>query len=342
MNHEIDFRSLTKKELANWFKELGFPAYRGRQLFRAIWRPGFRSFSELTEFPKSLREKISSLGYITELETRAVYHSVDGTAKFVLGLSDGSAIETVVIPERGHQTICISTQVGCAMGCRFCHTAKMGFHRNLTTAEISCQVISSITALNLHEKPRNIVFMGMGEPLANYNNLVKAIHILTDDHGLHYSPRRITVSTCGLVPEMLSLGRELDVGLAISLHAPDDETRNKIMPINRKYSVPKLIEACRHYPLSKRRRITFEYLLLAGINDSISHAKKLAGLLRRIPAKINLIPFNESPGLPFKTPDYEKVLAFQKILTDANYTAIIRKSKGSDISAACGQLFQKI
>jgi len=225
------------------------------------------------------------------------------------------------------------------MGCRFCHTAKMGFHRDRLPSEIAGQVLSVLELAIDRDKLRNIVFMGMGEPLANYSNVLKALAILTDPKGLNFSLRRITLSTCGLVPEILRLGQDTDVGLAISLHAADDGTRSAIMPINRKYGVDKLLDACRNYPLSPRRRITFEYLLLKDINDSMEQAARLAKILRGIPAKINLIPFNQSSALKFRRPSEARILAFQKILTDANYTAIIRKSKGEDISAACGQLY---
>ena len=341
-NIPLDFRSLTRDELEAWFTEKGLPPYRGRQIFQALWRPSFKDFSQVTDFPMSLRKELKSSVTFTDIDIRSVHHSKDGTAKLVLALCDGLFIETVIIPERDHKTICLSTQVGCNMGCKFCYTAKMGFKRDLSPGEIASQVISAINGLALEEKPRNIVFMGMGEPLKNYSNLKKAIQILTDDLALNYSPKRITVSTCGILPEMLELGDDFDVGLAVSIHAYNDETRNKLMPINRKHSINQLIKACKLYHLSKRRRITFEYLLLAGINDDVDHAKGLAGLLKGIPAKVNLIPWNQNPDMPFKAPEEKKVQAFRKILIDLNYTAIIRKSKGNDISAACGQLFQSI
>jgi len=225
------------------------------------------------------------------------------------------------------------------MGCRFCHTARMGFRRDLEPAEIAGQALAVMKHVPETQWPRNIVFMGMGEPLANYRNLKRSLEILTDDLGLNFSLRRITVSTCGLVPEMLRLGHDTDVGLAVSLHAPDNETRNRIMPINRRWDVDALIKACRDYPVSRRRRITFEYLLLAGINDSQKHAAMLGRLLRGIPAKINLIPFNESQGIPFKRSNNDQMEKFQNILRDMNYTVMMRKSKGRDISAACGQLY---
>lgn len=334
----IDYRSLTRTELEDLARGMNLPAYRGRQVFRWLWRPGLSGFHEITDLPSGLRDAFAQKGHIARLRVATEQKSVDGTIKLGLGLPDGLMIECVVIPEKDHLTLCLSTQVGCAMGCRFCYTARMGFLRNLEASEIAGQVIAVMERLGLAERPRNLVFMGMGEPLANYENLIKAVRILTDGLGLNYSGRHITISTSGLAPEICRLGHDLDVGLAISLHAPDDETRQEIMPINRRYPIQTLISACRSYPIKPRRRITFEYLLLQGINDRMEQARGLARLLRGIPAKINLIPFNESPGLPFKAPSEEDTLAFQKILTGAGYTVIIRKSKGQDIAAACGQL----
>lgn len=334
----IDFRSLTRSELETWATEQALPAFRGRQLFRRLWRPGFSDFDEMTDLSRDLREEIASQGLLTRLSLATERCSVDGTRKFAWRLPDGMVIESVLIPERDHWTLCLSTQVGCAMGCAFCHTARMGFHRQLPPSEIAGQVLAAVEHTGERERLRNLVFMGMGEPLANYDNVMKALAILTDDLGLNFSVRRITLSTCGLIPQMLRLGEESDVGLAISLHAPNDEIRTRLMPINRRYPLADLIEASLRYRLPRRRRITFEYMLIAGINDSLEHAKALARLLRAIPAKVNLIPFNEGPGLPLKRSADAQILAFQKVLTDAQYTAIIRKSKGVDIAAACGQL----
>ncbi len=335
----INYRNLTRKELEAWVSEQGLPAYRGRQLFRWLWHPGFDGFEQATDFSKTLRRKFADSGLLAVPEAASVQKSHDGTRKFAWKLCDGEVVETVLIPERGHTTLCVSTQAGCAMGCRFCHTARMGFRRDLEPAEIAGQALAVMKHVPETQWPRNIVFMGMGEPLANYHNLMRSLEILTDDLGLNFSLRRITVSTCGLVPEMLRLGHDTDVGLAVSLHAPDNETRNRIMPINRRWDVDALIKACRDYPVSRRRRITFEYLLLAGINDSQGHAAMLGRLLRGIPAKINLIPFNESQGIPFKRSNDDQMEKFQNILREMNYTVMMRKSKGRDISAACGQLY---
>ena len=335
----INYRNCTRKELEAWVSEQGMPAYRGRQLFKWLWRPGFDDFEQATDFSRSLRQKLAGLGLLTMVMPAARQESSDGTCKFAWSLPDGEIVETVLIPERGHTTLCVSTQAGCAMGCRFCHTAKMGFRRNLEPMEIAGQALGLMEQVPQTQWPRNIVFMGMGEPLANYDNLIRSLGILTDDLGLNFSQRRITVSTCGLVPEMLRLGRDTDVGLAVSLHAPDNETRTSIMPVNRRWDIDSLIRACREYPMSKRRRITFEYLLLKDVNDSRLQAEKLGRLLRGIPAKINLIPFNESPGIPFQRSEDKQMAQLQQILRDMNYTVMMRKSKGRDISAACGQLY---
>ena len=338
----IDFRSLCRSDLEIWARDTGLPDFRGRQLFSWLWKPGFCDFSQMTDFPKALREKISQEGVLTSLRLAAKQRSVDGTCKLAWRLPDGLVVESVVIPDRGYKTLCISSQVGCAMGCRFCHTAMMGFRRHLVPSEIVGQVFAALEHAGEREQLRNIVFMGMGEPLANYGNVLKSIYILGDDLGLNFSLRRITLSTCGLIPEILRLGQDTDVGLAVSLNAPNDKIRDMIMPINARYPLSQLIDACRNYRLSRRRRITFEYLLLAGINDRVEQAVSLAKLIKGIPSKINLRAYNESTDIPFKRPVYERVLLFQQVLRVANYTAFIRKSKGRDISAACGQLYTEI
>lgn len=338
----MDFRNLSRRDLESWAVDQGMPAFRGRQLFRWLWRPCFQDFSQITDFPKAMRQRMPALGTFYSLRTLTEEISRDGTRKWAFRLIDGQVVETVLIPEQDHSTICVSTQVGCAMGCKFCYTAKMGLMRDLSPSEIAGQVLRVIEQVDAGKRPRNIVFMGMGEPLANYDNLLKSLEILLDDTGLNFSSRRITVSTCGLVPEIERLGRDTNVGLAISLHAPDDQVRSRIMPVNRRYSLTELVAACKRYNLSPRRRITFEYLLLGGVTDRPVQARLLAELLRDIPAKINLIPFNEIPKIGFKQPEPRDVLAFQEIMKQANYTTIIRKSRGRDISAACGQLYASV
>ncbi len=339
----IDYRSRTLAELEWLMESWGEAAFRARQLFKWLWRPGFSGITEITELPKALRARLALEGLVYFLKTERVTASrLDETVKWAFRLSDGAVVETVLIPGTSHNTLCISSQVGCAMGCRFCRTGTMGFQRNLLPSEICGQVLAVLEQTEPDRWPRNIVFMGMGEPLANLENVVTAIRILTNELGLNFSKRRITVSTCGLAPQIIRLGREVEVGLAISLHATTDELRSMIMPVNRRYLLKELMDACRRFPLPKRRRITFEYIVLGGLNHSKQDAKRLARLLQGIPSKINLIAYNPVPGLPFKAPSSEDVLRFQKRLMDKGFTAIIRKSRGRDIEAACGQLWSKI
>lgn len=337
----LDYRSLTREELECLAVSVGLSSFRGRQLFRWLWRPGFANMEQATDLSRATRQLFAERGQIYSLQLHKRQVSQDGTEKFGFLLSDGLAIESVLIPEEDHYTLCLSSQVGCAMGCGFCHTARMGFKRNLLPSEIAGQVLAVQDMVEAHKRPRNLVFMGMGEPLANLGNLLTSLNILCDDMGLNFSSRRITVSTCGLVPEMLEFGSKTATGLAISLHATTDEVRDRLMPINRRYSIATLLSACKAYPLPKRRRITFEYLLLADVNDSPADARRLVRLLSNIPSKINLIPFNSSEGIPFNAPSLQNVLEFQAILVNAGFTAIIRKSKGQDIAAACGQLYAK-
>lgn len=337
----MDYRSMTRHELELLAVSLGLSAFRGRQLFRWLWRPEFVDMEQATDLSRDTRRLFVKKGRIYSLELHTRQTSLDGTEKFGFRLSDGLTIETVLIPEEDHYTLCLSTQVGCAMGCAFCHTARMGFKRNLLPSEIAGQVLAVQGIVDANKWPRNLVFMGMGEPLANLKHLLTSLNILCDELGLNFSSRRITVSTCGLVPEMLEFGSKTAAGLAISLHATTNEVRDHLMPVNRRYSLTTLLSACKIYPLPKRRRITFEYLLLADVNDSPEDARRLVRLLSNIPSKINLIPFNASEGIPFNAPFLQRVLEFQAILVSAGFTAIIRKSKGQDIAAACGQLYTK-
>ncbi|MDI6790255.1 MAG: 23S rRNA (adenine(2503)-C(2))-methyltransferase RlmN [Thermodesulfobacteriota bacterium] len=335
---KIDLRDMTLPELESWVLSAGLECFRAGQIFRWLWRGDVTSLDQMTNLGKELREKLSELSYISHLHPKEIERSQDGTQKFLFALSDGNYIESVLIPEKGHYTLCLSSQAGCAMGCRFCLTGKGGFKRNLKTSEIVNQVLAVQRTLLPGEKLTNLVFMGMGEPLANYENVLKSLRILLAEEGCGFSSRRVTVSTCGLVPQMDRLGKDITVNLAVSLHAPDNETRSFLMPINRTYPLEVLIEACRHFPLPQRRMITFEYLLIDGVNDAPEQARALAKLLRDVRAKINLIPFNAYPGSEFKPPPPERVLAFQQILIKNHYTTMIRQSKGADISAACGQL----
>ncbi|MFH0724975.1 MAG: 23S rRNA (adenine(2503)-C(2))-methyltransferase RlmN [Pseudomonadota bacterium] len=333
---------LTKRELVSWLEAQNIAPFRATQIFHWIFNAQTDDFSAMTNIKKEIRSLLAEHFTIGRLTVKTVETSRDGSKKYLFELADGNLIESVLIPGATHDTLCISSQVGCAQGCRFCLTAQSGFIRNLSAGEILAQVRDIRNTLPPDHPLTNIVLMGMGEPLANYENVTAALQTLTDsDAGLGFSPRRITLSTAGLVPKLTDLGRESQVNLAISLNATDNETRSALMPINRKYPIETLLAACRHYPLPPRRKLTFEYILIDGLNDSPVNAKQLATLLRPIKAKINLIPFNPHDGSDFKRPAEQTVFKFQKILQDADYTTIIRQSKGTDISAACGQLQAK-
>jgi len=334
-----DIKDYNRTALQQWLQARGEAAYRADQIWRWIYRDQVDRFDAMSNLSKQLRADLGESFSIGRLALEACETAVDGARKFLFRLDDGRRIESVLIPERNHATLCLSSQVGCAQNCRFCFTASGGWERNLTLGEILAQVRDIRKGLSAPEKLTNIVFMGMGEPLANFRNVVDAIHLLTDNKaGFGFSRRKITVSTAGLVPRMEALGRETDVSLAVSLNAADNITRSRLMPINRRYPIETLLEACRRYPLRPHRRITFEYILMEGVNDRLDDARRLAALLRPLRAKINLIPFNEHEGCRFRRPPEGVIDAFQQVLVDQGYTAIIRHSKGRDISAACGQL----
>jgi len=337
--NKINIIELTREQLVAWLTGRDIAPYRADQILKWIYLRQVDSFDAMTDLSKDIRGLLAQHFVIGRLETAKIEISKDGSQKYLFKLSDGKHIESVLIPERDHYTLCVSSQVGCAQGCLFCLTAAGGFERNLTRAEIIAQVRDIKKELGDSEQLRNIVFMGMGEPLANYNNLASALDTITNnDYGLRFATRRITVSTAGLVPRFSNLGRDTKVNLAISLNATDNHTRSRLMPINRKYPLESLLEACRQYPLPAGRRITFEYILIDGINDTEDDARRLAKLLQPIRCKINLIPFNRHEGCDFERPPESVTQAFFKILFDKNYTVIIRRSKGQDISAACGQL----
>jgi 23S rRNA (adenine2503-C2)-methyltransferase len=333
-----DIHDATLPELTEALQQLGLPPFRARQLFSWLQQKQAVDFDQMTSLPASLRSLLKETFTISSFKPCRVAVSRDGSRKYVFKTVDGHALESVLIPEPRHLTLCISTQIGCAMGCRFCCTGQGGLVRNLRPGEIVGQVLAIVREHNLGERLPNIVYMGMGEPLANYEALIKSIRILQDENGLHYSHRKITVSTCGLVPGLLRLGNDTDVNLAISLNAPDDRLRTELMPINKIYPLSHLLEALRTYPLPRRKRITVEYILMRDVNDTDRHARTLTQLLTGIRCKINLIPFNEHPHSAFRAPDEKQLLSFQNILLAHNYTATIRRSKGVDIAAACGQL----
>jgi 23S rRNA (adenine2503-C2)-methyltransferase len=339
MNQKIDLRNLTYEELTRLVVDLGLESYRSEQVSRWIFLPTIRTFDQMTNLAKKWRVRLGEKAYLSELETEKVAHSEDGSRKFLFRLEDGEHVESVLIPERGHATLCLSSQVGCGQGCRFCSTGRMGLRRNLKASEIINQVRAVQACLTDGEDPlTNIVFMGMGEPLHNFENTLKALRMMLSSQGMQFSHRHVTLSTAGLIPEMRALGKEVPVNLAVSLNAARDEVRNRLMPVNRRYPLGPLMETCRNYPLPHGKRITFEYILIKGVNDAPQEALALARLLSGVKAKINLIPFNPHPQSPLQPPEEEAIRTFQKILINRHYTAIIRRSKGVDISAACGQL----
>ncbi len=336
---KIDLKNLSLHELENLLFSFGKERYRTLQILRWLYQKGIQNIDQMTNLSKNLREELSRRAFISRLSLLQSEESKDGTKKFLFQLQDGGRIESVLIPDKKRLTLCISTQVGCAMGCRFCLTGKMGFKRDLTLSEILNQILGVKETLSSEESITNIVLMGMGEPLANYQNTIKAIELMTHPEALNFSYRRVTLSTVGLLPELEKLAKEkIRFRLAISLNASDEKTRDHLMPINRRYPLREILRVCRNFPLHRRDRITFEYVLIEGENDSVREAKKLVKLLKGIPSKVNLIPLNEAPEIPYKRPSEEKVRRFQEILMEGGLTAIVRKSKGADISAACGQL----
>ena len=340
----IPIKTLSFDELKEKLVAMGLKAYRTGQIFAWIYHQHAVSFNEMTNIARAERELLAAVFAITAPTVLLVERSSDGTRKFLFGLDDGHTVESVLIPDEDRQTLCISSQVGCRQACRFCLTAQSGFIRNLKASEISDQVLEVSRVLR-REGSRditNIVLMGMGEPLANFMELTRALRTITSDKGLGISPRRVTVSTSGLVPEIGKLGAlGLRVNLAVSLNASTDEVRDRIMPVNKRYPIRELLAACRRFPLEPRRRITFEYVLLKRVNDSPEDALRLVKLLRGINCKVNLIPFNPFPGSEFQRPDDGVVRRFQQVLLDHHYTAPVRESRGRDISAACGQLRER-
>ncbi|MBF0551264.1 MAG: 23S rRNA (adenine(2503)-C(2))-methyltransferase RlmN [Deltaproteobacteria bacterium] len=341
-NHKLnllDFDLPQLKELIFSWRE---PAYRADQVWGWLYRKDVPAIEDMTNVSSTFRGFLDVHSFIGRLSVHTSETSLDGTRKFLFLLPDGPGIESVLIPERDHLTLCISTQAGCAQGCRFCLTGKSGLRRNLTAGEIVGQVMAVKRLLEPDQRLTNLVFMGMGEPLANYDQTLTAIRILNDPAGIGFAYRRLTLSTSGLVPQIDQLGQDTKINLAVSLNASDDATRSFLMPINRRYPLKELLAACNRYPLPLSRRITYEYILIKGVNDSPQAAHRLARLLKPATSKINLIPFNPHSGSDLAAPDWETVLTFQDILVKRHYTVIIRKSKGGDISAACGQLQGKI
>ena len=338
---------LTRAGLEAFVVEMGEKPFRARQLFKWIYKRAAGDFDAMTDLGKDFRRRLAE---IAEIRTPAIHLSqvsADGTRKWLLKLESGQAIEMVFIPEPGRGTLCISSQVGCQMDCGFCSTAQQGFNRNLDTAEIVGQVWLANRELGYSPDGdrviTNVVFMGMGEPLANYRNVVPAAEVMMDDLGLDLSRRRVTVSTSGLVPQMLRIADETNVALAVSLHAPDDELRNQLVPVNRRHPIAELLEACWHYIDEQNgRTVTFEYVMLEGVNDSPAQARALARLLKGHPAKVNLIPFNPFPGSGYRRSSAQVIETFRDQILKGGVMATIRRTRGDDIDAACGQLVGKV
>ncbi len=342
---KVDVASLSLEGLTRFVTEqLGERAFRAPQMYRWLHQRGVTSFDEMTDLSKAFRQKLHERATIIPLVKDMEQRSVDGTIKYRWKTHDGRYIESVYMPSEDRKTLCVSTQVGCAMACTFCMTGTLGLKRNLTAGEIVAQVHAVNREVRANEKLEtlrpltNLVFMGMGEPLHNFENLKTALSILQSEDGPNFSHRHITVSTVGLVPMIERFGQETDVKLAISLNASTDEQRSKSMPVNRKWNIEALLDACRKFPLRQGRRITFEYVLLQGFNDTDEDAHRLIKLLKGIPAKVNLIPYNENPGLGFKSPAEQRAEEFRAILADGHVAAYIRQNRGRDIAGACGQL----
>ncbi len=336
---------LDRAELIALFKEIGLESFRAKQVWHWIYHRGITDFSQMTNLAKPVREKMAEHFVVDRPIVQTAQLSEDGTRKWLLKWPDGNMIETVHIPEEDRGTLCVSSQVGCTLTCRFCHTGTQMLVRNLGANEIVGQLMLARDVLDEWNKPienrmvSNIVMMGMGEPLYNYENVAKALKIVMDGEGIAISKRKITLSTSGVVPLIKQCGADLGVNLAISLHAVTDEVRSKIVPINRKYPIKELMQACRDYPSAgNTRRITFEYVMLKDVNDSDADARALVKLLHGLPAKVNLIPFNPWPGSPFECSSWNRIEAFGAIINDAGYASPVRRPRGRDILAACGQL----
>ena len=329
------------------FAQWGEKPFRAKQVMRWIHQGATADFDLMTDLAKSLRSKLHERAYVRPPALLKEQHSADGTRKWLLDVGTGNGIETVFIPEETRGTLCVSSQIGCALNCTFCSTGRQGFNRNLSTAEIIGQLWWANQALGVTPKNErvisNVVMMGMGEPLANFDNAVTALRIMLDDHGYGLSRRRVTVSTSGMVPQMDLLAKECPVALAVSLHAPNDEIRNRIVPLNRKYPLHELMQACiRYLEYAPRDFITFEYIMLKGVNDQPEHARELVALVKNVPCKFNLIPFNPFPSSGFERSGSRAVQVFRDILQDAGLVVTVRKTRGDDIDAACGQLAGKV
>ncbi len=337
----VNLLDFDRPAMETYFAERGEKRFRAQQLLKWIHQEGVSDFAAMTNLSKSLRARLELEATLTRPEVVADRLSRDGTRKWALKLADGNVVETVFIPEEGRGTLCVSSQAGCPLDCAFCHTARQGFNRNLKTSEIIAQLLIAREALGeqMDSSVTNVVMMGMGEPLLNFDAVVRATNLMMDDFAFGLSKRRVTLSTAGVVPALYRLAEVSDVSLAVSLHAANDELRDRLVPINRKYPLQELLAACRNYiDRDGRRRITWEYVMLDGINDSVQQARDLVRLLQGIPSKLNLIPFNPFPDAGFRTTTPEALERFREVVINAGITTITRRTRGEDIEAACGQL----
>lgn len=340
---------LSPTKLTEFFASIGEKPFRATQVLKWIHQFGVDNFDDMTNISKALRAKLTEVAEIREPEVVMHKISKDGTRKWVIKTEGGSSVEMVLIPEGDRATLCVSSQVGCSLDCSFCSTGKQGFNRNLTSAEIIGQLRIAIKSFgpydpSMDRRVTNVVMMGMGEPLMNFNNVVDAMQLMMEDNAYCLSKRRVTLSTAGVVPAIDKLGELTDVSLAVSLHAPNDELRNVLVPINKRYPIDELVDACNRYmsKLNDKRVITVEYTLIEGVNDQPEHARQLAKLLRRLPSKLNLIPFNPFPNSDYKRPSEQAIDAFKQIMLKNNILTTVRRTRGDDVDAACGQLVGQV
>ena len=343
---KVNLLNLSRAEMEDFFVSLDEKPFRASQVFKWIYQCGVDNFTDMTNLSKSLRVRLEEIAEIRPPKIILDHASDDGTHKWVVEIDSGNHIETVFIPEKNRGTLCVSSQVGCALACTFCSTAQQGFNRNLSTAEIIGQLWVANKALGFDWQGEriisNVVMMGMGEPLLNFENVVRAMNIMMDDFSFGLSKRRVTLSTAGVVPAIDRLRDVTDVSLALSLHAPNDHLRDQLVPLNKKYPIKDVLDACKRYVGEDRRRITIEYVMLDGVNDSVAHAFELVKLLRGVPSKVNLIPFNPFPNTTYRRSSQQAIDKFRDILMKHDLTTVTRKTRGDDINAACGQLVGKV
>ncbi|HCH23138.1 MAG TPA: 23S rRNA (adenine(2503)-C(2))-methyltransferase RlmN [Oceanospirillaceae bacterium] len=349
VTQKTNILGFSQAQMEDFFATMGEPKFRATQVLKWIHQFGAEDFESMTNVSKKLREKLQLVAEIVEPEVLFRGDSKDGTRKWVIGVSGDNKVEMVLIPDGDRATLCVSSQVGCALDCSFCSTGKQGFNRNLTAAEIIGQVRIAIKSFGPVDPkaPRrvtNVVLMGMGEPLLNFDNVTPAISLMMDDNAYNLSKRRVTLSTAGVVPAIDRLSQVTDVSLAISLHAPNDQLRNELVPVNKKYNIDALLDACNRYldGLSDKRVITMEYTMISGVNDQLEHARELAKVLKRVPCKLNLIPFNPFPGSDYRRSPRPQIEAFQRVMAKAGIVTTIRATRGDDIDAACGQLVGQV